>query len=85
MTNSIVNKAIADASQVFATPMEVVEAADLSREEKIKILKNWELDARRLVSSGDENMAQERGPGRSQLPEVQAALRALDVAPAAST
>lgn len=85
MTKSLVNKAIADASKVFDTPMEVVEAADISRDDKIKILKNWELDARRLVSSGDENMAPERGPGRSRLPEVQAALRALDVEPAAST
>lgn len=85
MTDSVVDKAIADASKVFATPMAVVDATDLSRDEKIKILKNWELDARRLVSSGDENMAQERGPGRSRLPEVQAALRALDVDPSAST
>lgn len=85
MTKSIVNQAIADASQVFPTPMAVVEAGDLTRDEKIKILKNWELDARRLIASADENMADERGPGRSRLPEVQAALRALDTEPAAST
>ena len=85
MTKSIFDRAIADASQVFSTPMAVVEAKDLSRDEKIKILRNWELDARRLVSSGDENMADERGAGRSRLPEVQAALRALAAEPAAST
>lgn len=85
MTKSIVNQAIADASQVFPTPMAVVEAKDLTRDEKIKILRNWELDARRLVSSADENMPAERDPGRSRLPEVQAALRALDTDPAAST
>ncbi|MBK1870334.1 hypothetical protein [Taklimakanibacter albus] len=85
MTKSIVNEAIADASKVFDTPMAVVDAKDLSRDEKIKILKNWELDARRLVSSGDENMIAERGPPRSRLPEVQAALRALEVEPVAST
>ncbi len=85
MTKSIVNEAIADASKIFDTPMEVVDAKDLSRDEKIKILKNWELDARRLISSGDENMIDERGPPRSRLPEVQAALRVLDVEPAAST
>lgn len=85
MTKSIVNEAIADASKVFDTPMAVVEAKDLSRDEKIKILKNWELDARRLVSSADENMPAEREPARSRLPEVQKALRALEVEPAAST
>ena len=85
MTKSIVNEAIADASKIFNTPMEVAEAKGLSRDEKIKILKNWELDARRLISSGDENMIDERGPPRSRLPEVQAALRVLEVEPVAST
>ena len=85
MTKSIVHEAIADASKVFSAPKEVVESRDLLREEKIKILRNWELDARRLVSSGDENMAADPGPGRSRLPEVQAALRALDAEPVATT
>lgn len=85
MTKSVVNEAIADASKVFSAPIEVVESRDLSRDEKITILRNWELDARRLVSAGDENMPAEPGPGRSRLPEVQAALRALDAEPVAST
>lgn len=85
MTKSIVNEAIADASKIFDTPMEVAEAKDLSRDEKVKILKNWELDARRLISSGDENMIDEHGPPRSRLPEVQAALRVLEIEPVAST
>lgn len=75
--NKTVDKAIADPLRVFNTPMEVVEARELSREEKIKILENWELDARRLIESAGENMIDEKGRERDQLPEIQSALRKL--------
>jgi hypothetical protein len=75
--NKTVDKAIADPLRVFDTPTEVVEASNLSREEKIKILENWELDARRLIESAGENMIDEKGRERDQLPEIQKALRKL--------
>jgi len=77
MTKSVVNEAIADPSRMFPNPMAVVEAKDLSREEKIKVLQNWELDAKRLLESADENMSDERGRERNQLPEIHRALKAL--------
>jgi hypothetical protein len=77
MTKSVVNEAIADPSRMFPDPMAVLEAKDLSREEKIKVLTNWELDAKRLLESADENMTDERGRERNQLPEIQKALRTL--------
>ncbi|WP_119272041.1 hypothetical protein [Taklimakanibacter deserti] len=77
MTKSVVNEAIADPSRMFPNPMAVVEAKDLSREEKIKVLQNWELDAKRLLESDDENMSDERGRERNQLPEIHRALKAL--------
>jgi hypothetical protein len=67
-------KAIDDPSRAFKTPQEVVDS-DLSREEKIKILKSWELDARRLLESAEENMA---GGEKDRLPEVLRALREMD-------
>ena len=67
------NKAIDDPTRAFKSPREVVEAK-LPREEKIKILKNWELDARRLLESAEENMA---GGEKDRLPEVLKALREL--------
>ena len=82
MTKSVVNEAIADPSRMFPNPMAVLEANNLSREEKIKVLQNWELDAKRLLESADENMTDERGRERNQLPEIHKALRALAVAPA---
>ena len=51
MTKSVVNEAIADPSRMFPDPMAVLEAKDLSREEKIKVLQSWELDAKRLLES----------------------------------
>ena len=81
MTKSVVSEAIADPSLVFPDPASVLAAKDLSRDEKIKILQNWELDAKRLLESADENMTDERGRERNQLPEIQKALRALDAAP----
>lgn len=77
MTKSVVNEAIADPSRMFPNPMAVLEASDLSREEKIKVLQNWELDAKRLLESADENMTDKRGRERNQLPEIQKALRKL--------
>lgn len=67
------NKAIDDPTRAFTSPREVVEST-LPREEKIKILKSWELDARRLLESAEENMA---GGEKDRLPEVQRALREL--------
>ncbi|MGE0007982.1 MAG: hypothetical protein AB7S92_20670 [Parvibaculaceae bacterium] len=77
MTKSVVGAAIADPSRMFPNPMAVIEADGLSHEEKIKVLQNWELDARRLLESADENMTDERGRERNQLPEIHKALRAL--------
>jgi hypothetical protein len=84
MTKSVVNEAIADPSRMFPDPMAVLEAKELSRDEKIKVLTNWELDAKRLLESADENMTDERGRERNQLPEIQKALRALTGNPASS-
>ena len=85
MTKSVVNEAIADPSRMFPNPLAVLEANDLSREEKIKVLQSWELDAKRLLESADENMTDERGRERNQLPEIQKALRTLQVEPASPT
>lgn len=69
------NKALDDPSRAFSSPREVVES-ELPRDEKIKILKNWELDARRLLESAEENMT---GGEKDRLPEVLRALRELGV------
>jgi len=67
-------KAVDDPSRAFGSPREVVES-ELPREEKIKILRSWELDARRLLESAEENMT---GGEKDRLPEIQRALRDLE-------
>lgn len=78
MTKLVFSEAIDDPSRKFSSPMAVLEADEFSREEKIEVLRSWELDAKRLLESADENMTDERGRDRNQLPEIQKALRALD-------
>lgn len=67
-------KATDDPSRAYSSPREVVES-DLPHEEKIKILRSWELDARRLLESAEENMT---GGEKDRLPEIQRAIRQLE-------
>jgi hypothetical protein len=62
---------------VFATPGEVLQHADLSREQKIDILRRWALDARALQVAEDENMTAPR-PTPSRLDDVLKALHDLE-------
>ncbi len=52
-----VKKALTDPSAVFKKPQEVIETGDLSREQKIEILRRWEYDVRELQVADEEGMA----------------------------
>lgn len=60
---------------IFDFPLEVVACPGLSREQKIEILKRWELDARALQRATDESMTGGEAP---QLDDVNRALMMLD-------
>ena len=49
-------KAMLDPDSVFKCPEDVFLAQALTREEKIKILRRWEYDARELEVAEEENM-----------------------------
>jgi hypothetical protein len=68
-------EAITSPVSVFDYPLEVVACPGLSREQKIEILKRWELDARALQRATDENMGGGEPP---LLDEVNRALLMLD-------
>jgi hypothetical protein len=53
-----VEKALLDPTAVFSQPKEVLAEPNLSRHQKIEILKRWEYDARELQTADDENMAE---------------------------
>lgn len=62
-------------SKFFDTPKEVLRHPDLSRTNKIDILRQWEVDARLLSVAEEENMTQGES---SHLGAVVSALIALD-------
>lgn len=71
-----VEKQIDDPSLVFKTPGQVLQDNDLSWEQKIKILRQWEYDVRELQVAEEESMT---GAQPVSLAEVRDALRALGV------
>jgi hypothetical protein len=49
-------QALLDPSSVFKTPNDVVIEANLTKEQKIKILRRWEYDVREQEVAEEENM-----------------------------
>ena len=69
-----VEKALLDPGLVFKTPQELLANDELSREQKIEILRRWEYDARQLQVAEEESM---EGPQPVTLEAVLQALRAI--------
>lgn len=69
-------QAMLDPSSVFASPAAVCDASDLTRSQKIEILRRWEYDARELQVATEENMG--GGGTEAKLDQVLAALHQLD-------
>ena len=51
-----IEKALLNPAMVFKSPQEVVDSGDLSREQKIEILRRWEYDLRELQVADEESM-----------------------------
>jgi hypothetical protein len=75
LTRDELSNAITSPVSVFDFPLEVVACPGLSKDQKIEILKRWELDARALQRATDENMDGGEPP---LLDEVNRALMMLD-------
>jgi hypothetical protein len=73
--NSDIDTIAANPSKFFKAPADVLVAPKLSRNDKIKILQQWEVDARLLAVAEEENM----GAGESShLGAIVSALIALE-------
>lgn len=70
-------KALLTPSSVFEAPLDVAHHPQLSVIDKIKILKQWELDSRALQRASEESMT---GGEQSRLDEVNNALAIVDPA-----
>lgn len=68
-------QALTDPTSVFKTPAELLLNNELTREQKIHILKRWESDIREIQVAEDENM---QGKERVDLKDVLDALNTLD-------
>jgi len=69
-----VEKALLDPGLVFKTPGEVLANNELTRAQKIEILRRWEYDVRELQVADEEGM---EGPEPVTLDAVLDALRTL--------
>ena len=69
-----IKRALINPADVFRTPQEVLEVQDLSRQQKIEILRRWEYDVRELQVADEENMP---GPPGVGLDDVLQALHTL--------
>lgn len=68
------DKALLTPEQVFGQAMDVVETKSLTTQQKLKVLKRWEADARDLDTATGESMT---GGERSRLGEVRNAIDEL--------
>jgi hypothetical protein len=74
MSGIDLERALNDPAGLFGDPDAVVHHPALTREQKLRILNNWQLDASRLEGSEGEGMM---GEGAPMLHRVRIALAAL--------
>lgn len=58
-----VNKLKVDVARNFKLPQDILDDEDLATEQKIKLLKEWEIDLRQLMIASEENMPSDNKPG----------------------
>jgi len=73
------DKVLGDVSRAFDRPRDVLDSIDLSTEQKVKLLKEWEVDLRELQVASEENMtgAASSGATAELLRECRRALASL--------
>lgn len=72
-------KLAADVSKHFASPEELLARQDLTREQKLALLRQWEYDLHLLQVATEENMTGDAPPGTNaeKIREVRAAAEKL--------
>ena len=62
MNNARFEDALADVGKCFAKPHDIVGSEDLSHQQKVKLLRQWEFDLRENLVASEENMTAENAP-----------------------
>jgi hypothetical protein len=70
-----VEKAILNPAATFKGPQEVLDSHDLSREQKIEVLRRWEYDLRELQVAEEESMT----PAEPETVTLDIVLKALNL------
>jgi hypothetical protein len=56
MNNARFENAVTDVAKVYAHPNDIIAADDLSHQQKVKLLRQWEFDLRENLVASEENM-----------------------------
>jgi len=62
MNNARFEDALTDVAKVFADPKDITRSDDLSQQQKVKLLRQWEFDLRENLVASEENMTAENTP-----------------------
>jgi len=62
MNNARFDDALTDVGKIYAHPSEIIAAGDLSHQQKVKLLRQWEFDLRENLVASEENMTAETLP-----------------------
>ena len=65
MARTRFDEALADVSKVFRRPEDILSAEDLSEDQKVALLRQWDTDLRLLMVASEENMTASTAPGRT--------------------
>jgi len=57
------SEVLGDVSRAFDRPRDILGSQDLSTEQKIKLLREWEFDLRELQVASEENMTADTSSG----------------------
>jgi hypothetical protein len=79
MTQESFDKLVGDVSKHFATPEALLAEEELSREQKLALLRQWEYDLHLLQVATEENMTGDTPPGTNaeKIRQVHAAAEKL--------
>ena len=65
MNNARFDDALTDVAKIYAHPTDIVSADDLSHQQKVKLLRQWEFDLRENLVASEENMTATAPEGHS--------------------
>jgi len=62
INNARFEDTMTDVAKVYSHPKDIVDAEDLSQQQKVKLLKQWEFDLRENLVASEENMTADNVP-----------------------